>query len=347
MTASSMDVTTASTPTTSTSPAPTSKTAPTAIEIAFAPAADVREAEAFTRRLAHSHYENFSVTSLLLPARFRQDFCNIYAFCRIADDLGDEIGDTAESLRQLDRFREELHTCYLGRSKSAVFVALGETNQRHNIPIQPFLDLIDAFEQDQRTTRYQSFDQVLDYCRRSANPVGRLVLYVCGYRDETRQHLSDFTCTALQLANFWQDVGRDLLDLDRIYLPADSMKRFGVTEDQLRQRRADKNFCDLIRFEVDRADGLFALGEALLPTLDSSVGPHISLFGRGGKAILEAIRRRGYDTLTGRPSLSAVQKGKLMLAAVSAQFSAQWRSPRLSSAPVNGSAAASGETGKG
>jgi squalene synthase HpnC len=291
-----------------------------ASQAAFAPAASLADAEDFTRRLAHGHYENFSVISLLLPKRLRQDFCNLYAFCRIADDLGDELGDAGQALRLLDRFRDDLHRCYAAGPATAVYVALANTIQKHAIPIQPFLDLIDAFQQDQRITRYQTFDDVVDYCRRSANPVGRLVLFVCGYRDETRQRLSDDTCTALQLANFWQDVRRDLLDLDRIYLPADSMARFGVSESQLRAQRVDDNYRNLIRFEVDRAEALFARGAALLPTLHPSVRPHISLFGRGGRAILQAIRNQRYDTLTSRPRLSALQKGRLMLPALAAHL---------------------------
>jgi squalene synthase HpnC len=294
-------------------------------QAAFAPAASLAEAEEFTRRLAHGHYENFSVISLLLPKRLRQDFCNLYAFCRIADDLGDELGDTDQSLRLLDRFRDDLHRCYAAKPSTAVFVALAHTTQKHSIPIQPFLDLIDAFQQDQRISRYRTFEDVADYCRRSANPVGRLVLYVCGYGDEARQRLSDYTCTALQLANFWQEVRRDFLDLDRIYLPADSMDRFGVSESQLRAQRVDDNYRNLIRFEVDRAEGLFSLGAALLPTLDRSVRPHVSLFGRGGRAILQAIRHQRYDTLSSRPRLSALQKGRLMLPALAAHLAASFR----------------------
>jgi len=297
------------------SPVPPARVAaepPAAFALAFAPPCPPTDAEQFTRALAESHYENFSVVSRLLPRNLRQDFCNLYAFCRLADDLDDEVGDRAMALDYLERFRRDTRACYAGRPASPVFVALQGTIQRHDIPVEPFLDLIDAFEQDQRVNRYQTFDQVLDYCRRSANPVGRLVLYLCGYRDEQRQQLSDCTCTALQLANFWQDVRRDLLDLDRIYLPAESMDRFGVTEQQLRTLEADSRVRELIRFEVDRAEALFKRGEALLPLLDLSVRRQIALFGQGGRAILQAIRRQGYDTLSRRPVLSKWQKGKLV-----------------------------------
>jgi squalene synthase HpnC len=299
-----------------TAPLPPPPQLPDTIRAAFAPVADLAAAEAYTRELAHSHYENFSVVSFLLPKHLRQDFCNVYAFCRIADDLGDEVGDRALAAEYLARFREQLHACYEGRSDTAVFVALRGTIARHNISIQPFLDLIDAFAQDQRVDRYDTFEQLVDYCRRSADPVGRLVLYLCGYRDEQRQRLSDRICTGLQLANFWQDVARDLAERNRIYIPRESMARFGVTEEQLVAGRCDENFCKLMRFEVDRTRQLFDEGAALLPLLEPAVRRQISLFEQGGRAILRAIERQNYDTLSHRPSLSAWQKGRLMFKAL-------------------------------
>ena len=274
------------------------------------------DAEAFTRGLALGHYENFSVVSFLLPRRFRQDFCNVYAFCRIADDPGDEMGDPDAALDLLGWLKDQTHACFAGEATTNVFAALSGTIRRHDLPIEPFLDLIDAFEQDQRVTRYDTFEQVVDYCRRSANPVGRLVLYMCGCRDAERQQLSDLTCTALQLTNFWQDVRRDLADRDRIYLPRESMDRFGVTEAQLREGRCDENYRDLIRFEVDRTEAMFAEGDALPPLLDASVRKQVALFAMGGRAILQAIRRQDYDTLSRRPTLSTWQKGRLALAAL-------------------------------
>jgi squalene synthase HpnC len=261
---------------------------------------DLSAAQGQTRRLAQTHYENFSVVSLLLPRHLRQDFSNVYAFCRVADDLGDETGDRQQSLRLLDDFRAQTLECFAGRAQTPVFVALSQTIQRHQLPIEPFLDLIDAFQQDQRVLRYENYPQLLDYCRRSANPVGRLVLYLCGYRDELRQELSDQTCTALQLANFWQDVRRDILERDRIYIPADSMARFGVTEKQIQEGRCDDNFRSLIRFEVDRTAEMFERGAALLPMLRPSV------------------RRQNYDTLSRRPALSRWQKGKLVFSTLTA-----------------------------
>ncbi|MEE9212367.1 MAG: squalene synthase HpnC, partial [Phycisphaeraceae bacterium] len=186
---------------------------------------DYAQAADYTRRLARTHYENFTVVSWLLPRRFRDDFRHVYAFCRWADDLGDQTGDRQRSLDLLAWWRREIDACYDGRPRHPVFVALNRTIRRHDIPRKPFDDLVDAFVQDQTLTRYDTFEQVLDYCTRSANPVGRLVLYVCGYRDQRRQQLSDATCTALQLANFWQDVRRDILERDRVYVPAEVAAR--------------------------------------------------------------------------------------------------------------------------
>lgn len=319
---------------------------PPSLRAAMAPATSPDAAEAFTRNLTLTHYENFPVVSVLLPSHLRQDFCNVYAFCRVADDLGDELGDRATSTAWLAELRHRTQQCFAGRSDSVLFAALSSTIRRHDLPADPFLDLIDAFEQDQRVSRYETFADVLDYCRRSANPVGRLVLFMCGYRDEQRHRLSDATCTALQLANFWQDVRRDLLERDRIYLPAESMARFGVTEDQIREgigrNRAGDSFRRLIAFEVDRAAGLFAEGEALLPLLAPSVRRHISLFAQGGQAVLHAIRRQEYDTLARRPALSGWQKGRLVWAAVLAAAAAQLARPLAGRPVVGGQPSATG-----
>jgi squalene synthase HpnC len=291
---------------------------PAVVEAAFQPVSHISDAEQYTTQLTNSHYENFSVISVLLPKKLRQDFCNVYAFCRTADDLGDEVGDRAKASAYLAQFREQTWACYSGDASTAVFVALAGTIKRHDIPIEPFLDLIDAFEQDQRITRYESYAQLLDYCRRSANPVGRLVLYMSGYRDEQRQQLSDATCTALQLANFWQDVRRDYLERDRIYIPQDSCVRFGVTEQQVGDGLCDDNYRQMIKFEVDRTEELFKQGDALLPMLDGSIRPQVTLFGKGGRAVLAAIRRQGYDTLSSRPKLSKMQKAGLVASALGA-----------------------------
>ena len=187
------------------------------------------EAQQYCRRLARSHYENFSVATWFLPKRLRQHFYNVYAYCRISDDLGDEVGDPNLSLQLLDQWGRELDACYSGHARHPVFVALSETIRLFDIPRKPFADLLNAFRQDQTITRYPTFDDLLGYCQYSANPVGHLVLYLCGYRDAERQSLSDYTCTALQLANFWQDVSRDYAK-GRIYLPLEDLGRFGVVE---------------------------------------------------------------------------------------------------------------------
>jgi squalene synthase HpnC len=303
--------------------------APGTIRAAFAAPCSLEAAQRYTRQLALGHYENFSVVSLLLPRHLRQDFCNVYAFCRTADDLSDEVADRSASLEYLGRFREYTQACYEGRPMSPLFVALSATIERHQIPLDPFLDLIDAFEQDQRVDRYTDFAQLVDYCRRSADPVGRLVLYMCGYRDPERQRLSDRTCTALQLANFWQDVRRDIRDRDRIYIPADSMRRFGVSEEQIVKGRCDDNFRELMKSEVDRTEAMFDEGDALLPMLDAPVRRHVTLFGQGGRAVLTAIRQQNYDTLTSRPALSKWQKGTLIARVMIASTAA-----RLSRRPV-------------
>lgn len=303
-------------------PTQTSLSVPRTVRVAFAPPGTLADAQRYTRDLALGHYENFSVISLLLPKRLKQDFSNVYAFCRTADDLGDEVPDREQALNYLQRFREDTEACFGGEGRSPLFVAMGLTIRKHNIPIQPFLDLIDAFEQDQRINRYDNFEQVVDYCRRSADPVGRLVLYMCGYGDERRQHLSDRICTALQLANFWQDVRRDILERDRIYLPQDSMHQFGVTEEQIQAGRCDDNYRSLLRFEVERTARLFDDGEPLLDLLDGRIRQQVALFSKGGRAVLDAIRRQNYDTLSRRPSLSRWQKGKLVARATLAMATA-------------------------
>jgi squalene synthase HpnC len=285
---------------------------PPTVRAALAEERQRERAESAARALAHGHYENFSVISILLPRHLKQDFCNVYAFCRVADDLGDEIGDPRRSLALLAEFKRLTIAMFDGQSDSVVFTALAATVQKHALPIQPFLDLIDAFEQDQRQSRYSNWEEVIDYCRRSADPVGRLVLYMCGYRDADRQRLSDQTCTALQLTNFWQDVRRDWIDRQRVYLPLDAMRRFGVTEVQIVEGRCDDNYRRLLRELCEKTAAMFDEGEKLLPMLAPVYRRQISLFGRGGRAILAAIDRQGYDTLTRRPALSRWQKTRLI-----------------------------------
>src|SRR6266576_2389082 len=217
---------------------------------ATAPSLD--EARSYCARLSQTHYENFSVASWFLPGRLRQHFFNVYAYCRIADDLGDEVGDSAVSLQLLDQWEGELNACYDGHPRHPVFVALVETVRMFEIPKQEFADLLTAFRQDQTILRYETFVDLLGYCSYSANPVGHLVLYLCGYKDDERQRLSDYTCTALQLANFWQDVSADYAK-SRIYLPLEDLRRFGVSEEEIRAARNTSAFREMMRFEVDRA----------------------------------------------------------------------------------------------
>ena len=270
-------------------------------------AASIEEARGYCRRLARTHYENFSVATWFLPKRLRQHFCNVYAYCRISDDLGDEVGDASASLELLDQWEGELNACYDGHPRHPVFVALAETVRLFEIPKQEFADLLTAFRQDQTVCRFQTFDDVLAYCRYSANPVGRLVLYACGYCDDERQQLSDFTCTALQLANFWQDVWTDY-GKGRIYLPLEDMQRFGVSEQDIASRRFTPQFRELMKFEVARAREWFHRGFPLARKVDKELAPDIELFTRGGQEILNAIERQNFDVLTRRPAISKTRK---------------------------------------
>ena len=272
----------------------------------------VPQAEQYTRWLATHHYENFHVVSWLLPKRLHQDFYNVYAYCRWADDLGDEIGDGAESLRLLAWWREGLETMYRGQATHPVFVALRGTVTRYSIPQQPFDDLIRAFEQDQTVTRYRDWDDLFGYCRYSANPVGRVVLYLCGYSDAERQRLSDATCTALQLANFWQDVTLDW-EKDRVYIPLDVLERHGSSVEEIAARRATPGFLAAMREIVDRARELFLEGLPLVGMVDRRLAVDIELFSRGGIRVLDKIAAQDYDVLARRPSISKTERVWILL----------------------------------
>lgn len=272
------------------------------------------EAEAceYTRWLATHHYENFQVVSFLLPKKLHQDFYNVYAFCRWADDLGDEMGDREESLRLLAWWRNELQAMYRGQVSHPVFTALAATVERHAIPIEPFDRLIRAFEQDQTTTRYESFEDVFGYCVNSANPVGHLVLYLCGYRDAERQRLSDYTCTALQLANFWQDVTIDL-EKDRIYLPLALFRTHGYSVEELLALQFNRAFESVMRDAVSVADDLFQKGLPLIETVDRRLALDLDLFSRGGLKVLAKIRSQGYNVLKRRPHISKAERAGIFL----------------------------------
>ncbi|HET9285185.1 MAG TPA: squalene synthase HpnC [Candidatus Angelobacter sp.] len=272
-----------------------------------AAAPSLADAQWYCERLAKTHYENFSVATWFLPRRLRQHFYNVYAYCRISDDLGDEVGNAQQSLELLDQWEAELNACYAGTPKHPVFVALAETVKQCGIPKHEFSDLLIAFRQDQTGTRFETFDDVLGYCRYSANPVGHLVLYLCGYSDAERQQLSDYTCTALQLANFWQDVYVDY-GKGRIYLPLEDMRRFGVSGEDIAQRRATLQFIELMKFEVERAREWFARGLPLVKTVDHELAIDLELFSRGGQEILNAIERQGFDVLRSRPAISKSRK---------------------------------------
>jgi len=272
----------------------------------------LEDAQAYTRWLATHHYENFHVVSFLLPKRLHQDFYNVYSYCRWADDLGDEIGDRGRSLELLDWWRGELEAMYAGRTRHPVFVALGGTVRGHRIPQQPFADLIQAFVQDQNVTRYQDWDDLFGYCRYSANPVGRLVLYLCGYSDPVRQRLSDATCTALQLANFWQDVTVDMAK-DRVYIPLEILRRHGVGLEDLVARRFTPAFGDVMREVVEKARELFLEGLPLAGMVNRRLSLDLDLFSRGGMKVLEKIERQGYDVLAARPAISKAERVRLLV----------------------------------
>jgi len=269
------------------------------------------EAREYCRRLARSHYENFSVATWFLPRRLRQHFFNLYAYCRISDDLGDEVGDPDASLQLLDEWQAELDACYAGSPRHPVFVALAETVRKFDIPRQPFADLLKAFRQDQTISRYETFEDLLGYCRYSADPVGHVVLYLCGYRDPERRALSNFTCTALQLANFWQDVSVDY-SKGRIYLPLEDLRRYKVNEEDIAAARNTPAFCELMRFEVERARDWFKQGWPLAGQVDRELAVDIELFSRGGREILNAIGRQGHAVLGRRATISKARKLALL-----------------------------------
>ena len=248
---------------------------------------------------------------MLLPRKLVPHFHAVYAYCRWADDLADETAGGQQTLDLLAWWRTEVLRCYDCEPRHPVMVALRETIRRFNIPSQPFLDLLTAFEQDQRVKRYDTFDQLLGYCRNSANPVGRLVLYLFECHDEQRGQLADEVCTGLQLVNFWQDVARDR-DIGRVYLPLEDLTRFGVID----LTRFTPAFAEMMRFQVDRTRGFFERGRALLPLVQRQVRIDVDLFIRGGEAVLHAIERQGYDVLSHRPIVGAVAKAGLFGRAV-------------------------------
>jgi squalene synthase HpnC len=277
------------------------------------------EALAWCKHLAESHYENFHVATWFLPERLRPHFHSIYAYCRVSDDLGDEVGDRSAALALLDLWGRELDACYAGRARHPVFVALAETIRACGIPKEPFSDLLVAFRQDQTVTRFASMPDVLAYCHYSANPVGRLVLYACGEQSEENFRLSDATCSALQLANFWQDVRVDFAK-GRVYIPQDDMRRFCVSDETIAGGIATPEFRALLRHEVEYARSLFQQGLPLIGRVNRDLALDLDLFSRGGLEILRAIERCEYDVLAARPAISRSTKLALALRAVSGKL---------------------------
>jgi squalene synthase HpnC len=273
------------------------------------------ESQAWCRHLAETHYENFHVASRFLPEKYRAHFHAIYAYCRVADDLGDETGNREESLALLDYWQQQLDACYAGHAHHPVFVALAATIEACHIPQRPFNDLLVAFRRDQDIHRFATMAEVLDYCHYSANPVGHLVLYIWGHSDAERQHLSDYTCSALQLANFWQDVREDYAR-GRIYIPQDLMQQFGVEESVIADAQITPQFHELMRHLVAEARAMFAEGKPLLHRVSKDLAVDLDLFTRGGLEILNAIEAQGYDVLRARPSISKGRKAMLLLSAL-------------------------------
>ncbi len=270
-----------------------------------------KEGRRYCRRLARTHYENFTVATWLLPRRLRQHFYNVYAYCRWSDDLADETGDPHRSLTLLDWWEKELRACYSGTTRHPVFVALADTIRRFSIPIDPFIDLLAAFRQDQRIRRYDDLGQLMQYCRYSANPVGRLILYLGKCHTPERAQLADSVCTGLQLANFWQDVARDW-DMGRIYLPTADRARFGYNDEMFTRREVNDAFRRLMAAEVDLAEGQLRCGLPLVRWMPPELQLDVALFIHGGLAILRAIRQQDYDVWTSRPEVSKKTKLRLL-----------------------------------
>jgi squalene synthase HpnC len=275
------------------------------------------EARAWCHQLATSHYENFHVATFFLPRGVRPHFESVYAFCRVSDDLGDEVADTTTALRLLESWGRMLDQCYdaPAQSRHPVFVALHQTVLACDLPRTLFHDLLRAFRQDQVKTHYDTWDEAVEYSRYSANPVGRLVLLLCGYRDEERALLSDKVCTALQLANFWQDAVRDS-EIPRRYIPAEYLERYGVDEGQIAGRVFTPHFAAMMQALVERTRQMLREGAALNPTVDRDLRVTLDLFSNGGEAILDGIVAQNYDVLRGRPVVTRRKKLLLLLSAL-------------------------------
>ncbi len=277
--------------------------------------ASLEDSFAYCAGVARGHYENFPVGSRLAPRALRPHVHSIYAFARAADDFADEASHEGRRLDLLDRWEERLDRCLRGEADHPVFVALEETVRRFRLPDRLLRDLLDAFRQDCRVRRYRSFEDLLDYCRRSANPVGRLVLHLYGYQDQERARLSDHVCTALQLTNFWQDVGNDL-DRDRIYLPAQDRERHGVTEDDLKARRQHAGLRSLVAEMCGRTRRLYEEGRPLLGLVGPRLGLELAAVWYGGRRVLSKIEAAPGDVLRGRRVLTRLDRAAILTRAV-------------------------------
>lgn len=278
----------------------------------------LEEAREYCRSLARKHYENFSVATFFLPRALRPHFFSLYAYCRWADDLGDEVAENAESLRLLDDWEAQLAALYSGeKPRHPVFLALGETVREFGIPQTIFSDLLSAFRQDRVIHEYATREDLLDYCRRSANPVGRLVLYLARTTDEESFRLSDSICTGLQLANFWQDVERDQREKGRIYIPREDRQRFRCPDEVFHVKRASTpEFQALLAEEVRWAEVFFEAGRPLISRVPKTFRLEVRLFHDGGRAILDAIRRQNFRIWEKRPEVGKFQKLRLLLRAL-------------------------------
>ena len=274
----------------------------------------LEEAQAWCKHLATTHYENFHVATFFLPAGLRPHFHSVYAFCRTSDDLGDEVADTANATRLLGTWRGMLQQCFAepAASRHPVFVALQPTIAARSLPIEPFDDLITAFEWDQTHTHHADLRSLEHYSRYSANPVGRLVLLVSGYGSQELFALSDDICTGLQLANFYQDIVTDWVDRGRRYVPADAMARFGVTDGQIAARQFDGNFRAMMQFLVRDARERLERGARIGELVDADLASTLRLFVKGGYAILDAIAAQDYNTLARRPVVTKTAKLRLL-----------------------------------
>ena len=250
------------------------------------------------------HYENFPVASILMPRRLRKPVAAIYHFARAADDIADE-GDLPDEdrLRQLDEFRAELARIAAGETPlTPLFRNLVVEIAEHALPMQPFHDLLDAFSQDVVQKRYANFGELLDYCRRSANPVGTLLLHLYGEATQVNIAYSDAICTSLQLINFWQDVAKDYA-IGRIYLPLDEMAQYGVSEAQIAQGISGDAWLRLMQFQVSRARAMMLSGAPLGSILTGRIGLEMRMIVAGGLRILDKLEAADYDMFNQRPVL--------------------------------------------